>query len=270
MRPLAIDILETFLPLTVGLLAYAGGRLSVRLPRRAFLGMVGVAVFVVVIAWPVHLFAERWTGPWVFRLGGDASPAIWAGLFLLGVVSVLPNRTLRTQFLVFVVSLVGIILLIQGGGRLVWRFGFPSLWENTADARGHLTQGTGVTCGPASAVMLLSHHRVTVSEGEMAYLCGTSVTGTNLYSLAHALSLELPGRNARVEWTTYGECVDRGEPFIAGVKLPHIRAHALFVKRLTPEHAVVVDPLEGWQKQVPRAEFEQWWQGQIVRFEPEH
>lgn len=58
----------------------------------------------------------------------------------------------------------------------------------------------------------------------------------------------------------------RGDAFIAGVKLPHVRAHALFVERLMPEHAIVIDPLEGHRKNVPRAEFQGWWKrGEVVR-----
>jgi hypothetical protein len=100
----------------------------------------------------------------------------------------------------------------------------------------------------------------------MTYLANTGITGTNLHSLANALSVKMPekGGTGRVERTTYEVCLERGEPFIASVKLPHIRWHAIYVERLTPDFATVVDPLEGWHKSVPRAQFEKEWDRTIV------
>jgi hypothetical protein len=251
-QPLILDIVETLLPLLAGLLAFAAGRWAGRLSRSAYFALVGVAVGIVVIAWPVHLFLDVWLGPWVFRVGGEAAPAMWAGLFLLGVVCMLPNRTLRTRFVVIVVGLVGTILFLQSGGRLLWRYGLADTWQHTADTHGNLLQSTGISCGPASAVMLLHHHGVTVSEGEMAYHAATGVTGTNLHALAEATCDKL-GRPVRVERTDFDTLRQRGIDFIAAVKLPHVRSHAIYVAALTEEHAFVVDPLEGWRKRVPRA-----------------
>lgn len=268
MRPLILDIVETFLPLTAGLGAFVAGRHARRLPRAAHLALIGIAVTVIVLAWPVNLLCDMSLGPWLFRVGGVPALAMAAGLFLLGVVCMLPNRTLRPPFVVTAVALVGVFLFLQGGGRLIWRVAFADLWKHTADDRGLLQQATGITCAPASAVMLLHHHGVTVSEGEMAYYSATSITGTNLHALADAMARKLD-RPARVERTSYDTARARGDDFIAAVKLPWLRVpHAIYVEALTDEHAIVIDPLEGRRKHVRREEFERWWvKREVVRVE---
>ena len=242
MRPLILDIVETFLPLVAGLLAFAAGRWADRLSRSAYFALIGVAVGIVVIAWPVHLFLDVTLGPWLYRVGGEASPAMWAGLFLLGVVCTLPNRTLRTRFVVIVVGLMGIILFLQGGGRLLWRFGLADAWQNTADTQGNLQQSTGISCGPASAVMFLHHHGVAVSEEVRIARDGRHRHEPARPRRGDERKL---GRPVRVERTDFDTQRQRGTDFIAAVKLPHVRSHAIYVAAADGEHAFVVDPLEG-------------------------
>jgi ABC-type bacteriocin/lantibiotic exporter with double-glycine peptidase domain len=140
------------------------------------------------------------------------------------------------------------------------------MWENRVDRTGCVRQSLGVTCAPASAVMLLHHHGIEVNEGEMAYLANTS-RGTDVHSMASVVADKLRGQgmSARVDSSSYDACVAREEAFIAAVYMPRIGAHAIYVERLTPTHAVVVDPLEGWRKQVTREVFEEWWCGKIIR-----
>jgi hypothetical protein len=259
---------ETFLPLGAGLGAFVVGRQAMWLRRPAYLALIGIAVTVVVLAWPVNLLCDMFLGPWLFRIGGVPALAMAAGLFLLGVVCMLPNRTMRPSFVATAVALVGVFLFLQGGGRLIWRVAFAGMWSHTANTEGLLQQSTGITCAPACAVMLLHHHGVTVSEGEMAYHSATSITGTNLHALADAMAHQLD-RPACVEWTSYDTLHARGDDFIAAVKLPWLRVpHAIYVEALTEEHAIVVDPLEGRRKHVRREEFEQWWvKREVVRMD---
>ena len=242
MRPLVLDIVHTLLPMAGGLLAFAAGRQSARLRRPTYFTVIGIAVIVVVIAWPVHLLFPVRLGAWLFRAGGEAAPAMWAGLFLLGVACMLPNRTLRTRFVVAVVSLVSVILLLQGGGRLIWRFGFAEMWEHTADARGHMQQSTGITCGPAAGVMLLHHHGVTASEGR-------SPTTPPLPSPARTFMPSPPiltqklGRAPRTHRLRHASGTGRRLHRRRQATSAHPRV--VYVEALTEEHAIVVDRSAG-------------------------
>src|SRR5205823_4407020 len=96
-----------------------------------------------------------------------------------------------------------------------------SLWGNRPDGNGLLSQRTGWTCSPAAAAMLLHRHGLAGSEGELAYLAGTGILGTDLYSITDALNatFQAHGKNlcARIEVAGYDTWVERGEPFMASV-----------------------------------------------------
>jgi hypothetical protein len=266
MRPLWLDILSTALPLVAGSLAFLAGRWAGRLHRPALIGAVSPAVFVVLTAWPAHLWLEDWIGPRLADVGGELTPALWAGLFLLGVVAVLPNRTLSRGFMISTLAIVGTLLIAQGSGRLIWRFAAPGMWEHQVDRSGCLRQSLGITCAPASAVMLLHRHGIATSEGEMAYLANTGL-GTNFYSMADAVAIKVKdtGYTARVETLSYDHCVQQGDAFIAAVRMPRIGSHAILVEAVTREDVVMVDPLAGHPRHVAREEFEQWWHGKVIR-----
>jgi ABC-type bacteriocin/lantibiotic exporter with double-glycine peptidase domain len=188
-------------------------------------------------------------------------------LFLLGVVWGMPGRRLRAAFLAVLAAVAGAFILLEAGACLWWRYALPELWERNADARGALMQSTGWTCLPASAVMLLHQYGIPASEGELAYLANTTLFGTDEYVMARALNAKLRARGwrARVEEATYEECVRRGEPFIAHVEPPDIGNHAILVERAWPDGVEVIDPLDGIPRNLPRAAFEEIWDGTLLR-----
>src|SRR6267378_3589822 len=83
--------------------------------------------------------------------------------------------------------------------------------------------------GPASATMVLYHHGVPASEGEIAYLAGTSLFGTDAFSLARAVTRKVEDRgwHAEVLWTEYDTMAKNPRPFIAYIHRPG--GHALFI-----------------------------------------
>src|SRR5262249_47964863 len=151
-------------------------------------------------------------------------------------------------------------------GRLWWRFAAPELWERTADAGGSLQQSSGLTCSPAAAVMLLHRHGIPTSEGEMAYLAGTSLFGTDAPSMCRALQAQGGPFCFRAEArrTDYEECRRDGSPFIAHVQRD-LLGHAILVERMDAEWVGVVDPLDGQRRTISRGEFEAAWSGTALR-----
>ena len=115
--------------------------------------------------------------------------------------------------------------------------------------------------------MLLHHQGIRASEGELAYRAGCSLLlGTDLYGSADALTgfLEPRGQAALVERVDYPSAVERDSPFVANVTLPGMGGHALYVERLTPEHADVIDPRYGQRSRMSRDEFEAIWEGRGI------
>lgn len=201
----------------------------------------------------------------VFRVGGMTTLLCWVALFLLGVVWGVPGRSLTSPFLAAVAAVSLVLIAIEAGGRLWWRFS-PEAWNRTTGEDGLLQQSSGMTCSPAAAVMLLRQHGVVAGEGEMAYLADTSLLGTDARSVARALQAKVAPLGWRVEsgTATYDECLRRREPFLAHISGPTL-GHAVTVADLSPEGVLYLDPADGRAGVMPRAEFERNWDGTVVR-----
>jgi hypothetical protein len=231
---------------------------------RRLLVIMAVAVIGVIIG-GILPFAS---GEIETEIVGAAILLCWGTLLLWGVLRCAAAARARNERLVVLLAAgVGAVMLLQAGSCLWWRFCAPELWERTVDATGGLRQSTGVTCYPASAVMLLHHYGIAAGEGEMAYLANTSLGGTEDFAMVRALSRKgrANGWRAEVEDTDYDACVRRGHPFIAHVDLPDIGLHAVFVKEITPEYVVIIDPISGVPERLLRAEFDDVWNGGLVR-----
>jgi ABC-type bacteriocin/lantibiotic exporter with double-glycine peptidase domain len=113
--------------------------------------------------------------------------------------------------------------------------------------------------------MLLHRYGIRASEGEMAYLAGTSLFGTDAQAIARALQQKVRERGwqARARRSEYEECARRREPFLAHVQGPDL-GHAVLVERMGGEQVEVVDPLEGSPRRLSREEFEGAWDGTVV------
>src|SRR5947209_4007089 len=209
LHPLPLDIVGFLLPVALGALAFATGR-SLRHRRKPLrVGVLTVTVAVVAAA-GLSLAVPLPGGfiDFLSRLGGTTVLLYWAALLLLGVVWAAPGRGLSSGFIAALATLTGCLIVIETGGRLWWRFAAPELWERTADAGGCLRQRSGLTCSPAAAVMLLHRHGIPASEGEMAYLAGTSLFGTDAPSMCRALQAKVEplGRRAEARRTDYEAC----------------------------------------------------------------
>jgi ABC-type bacteriocin/lantibiotic exporter with double-glycine peptidase domain len=186
-------------------------------------------------------------------------------MLLLGVVWTSRGRSTSTGFLRVVVGLVLLIVLLESGGRLWWRFVGTSAWENVPDAEGCVRQSSGWTCSPASAAMLLHHYGIASSEGELAYLAGTNYLGTDAPSIAYALNKKAePKFRAHVAEISYDACIRFEMPFLAAVHVPGLGGHMVLVLRVHEDHVALIDPRFGLKQKPRREEFEGQFEKKIV------
>jgi hypothetical protein len=271
LRPLYLDVCDVLLPLGVALAALAAGRSLHLLPTAFFRGAIGVAGLIVLILAGSYLVPlPEPVNVALWQLGGEGPIACVLAMLLLGVVWSSRGRSSSTGFLRTLVGLIVLILILTTGGRLWWRNFSPQAWDNTPNSAGVLAQTTGWTCGPAAAALLLHHHGVKTSEGEIAYFAGTSFLGTNTRSLAHAITLkgQERGLSARLVDADYDAALEQPAPLIACVTVPKIGSHAVFVLRMTPEVVELIDPRFGQRQIIPRTEMQALWEGKIVLVEP--
>ncbi|MBY0231583.1 MAG: hypothetical protein K2W96_20040, partial [Gemmataceae bacterium] len=123
-----------------------------------------------------------------------------------------------------------------------------------------VVQTSGTTCGPAAAAMLLRRYGIEAGEGEMAYLAGTSLFGSDAHALARALEAKagLRAQGGRTRWEAR-----QGAPFIAHVRGASL-GHAVLVERLDERGATITDPAGGGTRRMARGEFERAWDGTAV------
>ncbi|HEY1377313.1 MAG TPA: cysteine peptidase family C39 domain-containing protein [Gemmataceae bacterium] len=270
LRPFVSDVSALVLPLGLGSLAFVVGRLLHRLPKSVRVGLLVIAGAVIVggAASLAGLLPDR-VDQAAAAVGGATVVLCWAALLLIGVAWSAPKRAFSRGFLSCIVAVAGFLILAEGGSRLWWRFAAPELWRNAPDSHGCLRQTSGLTCAPAAAAMFLHCHGIPASEGEMAYLAGTSLFGSDAWQTAAALDQKVrpSGRRAVILRSGYDECVERAEPFIGHVRGPS-GGHAVLVKAVSPYGAEVVDPVEGFPKRLPRADFEAVWDGTVVAVVP--
>jgi hypothetical protein len=272
LRAIYLDLFDVLLPLLAAGGALAGGHHLHRLPRFVFRVIVVLSVSVVSILgvsyfvpFPELIYDALW------YIGGEGTIACILAAFLLGIVWSARGRSTSSGFLRVMVGLVALIIVLDSGGRLWWRLISQATWHNTPNADGCLTQTTGWTCSPATATMLLHHHGIVASEGEMAYLANTSYLGTDIRSIAHALTLK--GRShgflAHVLVADYDACMRQTTPFLACVRVPGLGSHAVLVLRVKSDSVELVDPRFGHRQTLARAEIEPQWEGRIVHLQVE-
>jgi hypothetical protein len=201
-------------------------------------------------------------GFWVSRIGGATVLLAWVAQFLVGIVWDTTGRSFSASFLVVLTLLAGCLIAVESSGRLWFRYRETELWQRYPDPNGVLQQSSGASCSPTAAAMLLHRHGIKASEGELAYLAGTSLFGTDAPSIANALRLKLEDRGWQVvaRHMSYDDCVSLGVPFIAHVA-GSSSGHALLVERAVPDHVQIVDPAEGKRIWMLRAAFEKIWDG---------
>lgn len=271
LRPLYLDLLDVLLPVAAGMAALIGGRYLRRLPVAVFRSIIGLSVAIVLLLGISYFTPLREPiNDVLWHIGGIATVACVLALLLLGVVLSSPGRSTSTGFLRVLVGLVALIIVLHNGGRLWWRFVSTGSWDNVPDQTGCLLQTTGWTCSPAVATMLLHHHGISTSEGEMAYLANTSYLGTDVQSIAQALTAKGEPKNlvAHIHYGDYDSCLQQSRPFLACVTIPGIGGHAVFVLHIGAEDIELVDPRFGVRQKLPRADIEPRWDGKIVSLHP--
>jgi len=265
-RPLALDIVAFFLPGVACVLLFLLGRRFSGWPKPVrgvalLVAVAGIALGLSSLSRVLPANVER-IG---FQLGGMTTLLCWVATFLLGVVWGVPGRSLSSGFLIALAGIAVVLVSIESSGRLWWRFAAPTTWKRTVNGEGLLQQSSSVTCSPTAAVMLLNLAGIPASEGEMAYLSGTSVLGTDAPGMSLALEEKAAANGWRVQAgpTTYDQWLGRSEPFIAHVKGRYL-GHAVTVFRVFPEGVILLDPATGQASEVSRRDFEENWDGMAI------
>jgi hypothetical protein len=241
-----------------------------RLAKAIFRGVIGISITIVVFLGVSYFTPLRDpANDFLWHFGGIAAIACVLAMLLLGVVISSPGRSTSTGFLRVLVGLVVLIMVLNSGGRLWWRFVGQATWENTPDKNGCLTQSTGWTCSPAVASMLLHHYGISSSEGEMAYLANTSYLGTDVEAIAQAMTTKGQANRlvAQVLRADYDGALKQSAPFLACVRIPGIGSHAVLVLSINPEGVELIDPRFGLRQKMARPEIERQWENKIVYLE---
>ena len=264
-QPLLLDMLEFFLPLLAGALAFQAGR-TIRSWRKAF--RIGFAIFttaVIVGGTALAFLLPDDAAPVFARLGGPTVLLSWIALLLLAIVWRVPGRSFSTGFLASIAVLAGCLIAIESSGRLWWRFGNPQAWRRVPNAEGLLQQSSGLSCSPTAAAMLLHRYGISSSEGEMAYLARTSFFGTDAYSIARALQMKAKPHDCDVcvQHLNYVECIRLNAAFIAHINGENT-GHAVLVVYADSDQVEVFDPAEGISRVISRSKFEQVWDGTAI------
>jgi hypothetical protein len=261
LRPLLLDVLYFILPLALGVLAFTAGRSLRQWPRAVGITLGALAISIVVAAGLVlaRVMPMEVTA-WLSPIGGATVLLGWVAMFLIGVVWNVRARSTSTRFLAVLLGLAGLLIVIETSGPLWWRLLDTSTWSRKVNDMGDLQQSTGATCSPAAAVMLLHRLGIQSSEGEMAYLAGTSFLGTDAYAMARALREKVgsKGWNVEVRRLSYDDCIGKG-PFLAHIRNP--AGHAILVEKVTPTSVSAVDPADLKHLTASRAYFESIWDG---------
>lgn len=270
-RPLAVDILTAAAPILSGLLALFLGRSLPRWPRVAQLLVVLAAVGCLAVG--IASFTQTLPSQaslLLTQVGGGTVVCCLVAAFLLGVALGSPKVSFSSNFLYSLFGIASILLLIEGSGRLYWRFAAPAAWVRFADDSGQLRQSTGMTCEPTAAVMLLHATGVSASEGEMAYRSGTSLFGTDANSVAAAISDKVAplGLRAEAKRRSYDEATSLHRPAVVHIYPPGGGGHAVFVEQFWPMGVILIDPADGQRYALRREEFEQIWDGTTVTLVP--
>jgi len=266
MRPLILDLLDFIVPLSVGVLVFVIGRRLHRFPSVVRYLAIGLALAVVIFG---GLALARLTPPktalLLSHVGGTTVLLGAVALFLIGVAWSVPRRSFSASFLAILGLVAASLIFVETSGRLWWRYRETESWLRFADSDGCLQQTSGATCSPTAAVMLLHHYRIRASEGEMAYLAGTSLFGTDSRSIADALKskVEPLGWRVEVRQITYEEGIQLAGPFIAHVS-GQSSGHALLVEKVNADDVQIIDPADGKRGKIMRENFANSWDGTAI------
>lgn len=266
MHSLLADLWTLVWPLAIGVGLFLSGTRLRRLPRAIRFFLVLFAMSVVILGG--LSLARRLPLEVSWRLsdvGGASVLLCWVAMLLLGVVWVVPGRSFSSGFIAAIALLACFIIGIESAGRLWWRLAERQSWDRVVDDEGRLQQSSGATCSPTAAVMLLHLYGIQTSEGEMAYLAGTSLFGTDAPSIARALRQKVAALGWKVEirHTNYDGCLELNRPFIAHV-VGEASGHALLVEVASSDGIQYLDPADGQRKEMPRSEFVSIWDGTMV------
>lgn len=112
-----------------------------------------------------------------------------AALFFGACLSYLGTRLERQVF-----AGLFAIVVVQSGWANFW-LADPTVYgaDVYADAQCHCRQTTSYTCGPAACVSALAHCGLRKSERQLAALCLTNRTGTNIFNVYRGVTLALAG-----------------------------------------------------------------------------
>lgn len=269
MRPVWLDVIDVVVPVLIGIVLFVAGRMQRRLPMALRVLLVTVAIGIVVVGALTlgHVMPPQ-VGFWVSRIGGASVLLAWVAQFLVGMVWDTQGRSFSPTFLVLLSIIAGCLVAVESSGRLWFRYRESALFDRYPDPEGMLQQSSGASCSPTAAAMMLHRYGIKASEGEMAYLAGTSLFGTDAPSIARALRLKLDDQGWHVvaRHMSYDECVQLGAPFIAHVA-GSTSGHALLVERAVPDHVQIVDPAEGKRIWMLKAEFLRIWDGTAIYLE---
>jgi hypothetical protein len=261
LRPLFFDFLSLFLPLISGCVLVFLGGFQAKLPRmvNALFLVLALATVVGGTVSAANLFPDT-IHEGISYLGGATILLSLAALMLLGFAWSAPNRRFTNSFLITLMGICFVLLAIDGSGPLYWRFGAAQAWDRYPDGRGWLRQSSGVTCSPTAAAMLLYDYGIQVSEGEMAYLAGTSLFGSDGPAMARAIRAKVQdlGWTVHIAKTNLEEVTQRKVPFLA-----HIRGqsygHAVVVMYMSDDVVDYLDPAHGQPIEIPIAAFLKVW-----------
>ena len=192
----------------------------------------------------------------------------WAALLLLGVAWSSPQRRFTTSFLGALCAIALCLVFIEASGTLWWRFFAAEAWEKYPDEHGFLKQSTGRTCSPAAAAMLLHLHGIRASEGELAYLSGTTLFGTDGFRMRRALERKVAAHQLRasLKQTNYSAMEQENKPFLAHLHGSY-GGHAVVVLELQRESVRVLDPAFGKEKVMSGRQFDGEWDDTAILIE---
>lgn len=268
MRSLPVDLLLFAAPPLIAVALFLAGTRVLRLPSRRCITAIVVPMLAVALLVTLGRFTPEIASRTLATLGGSTVVLCTLTVFLLGVAWGAPKRSVSAPFLGIVAAIAAGVIVIQASGSLYWRLLATESWQRFPEPTGSLRQSSGASCAAASASMLLHANGLRVSEGELAYLAGTSLLGTDAEALVLALQKRLPSSlQAELvrEWP-------RSEPssaapfviFVGGT----FRGHALFVRPLAGDELEVIDPLDGSCRPTTRTRLESDWDSVAIIVSP--
>lgn len=221
---------------------FAGRRTWLRITRRGWKAMLligSLALAVPGILFVIYYFHWFDNAVWFYQFRSlDYSELAAGGTgFLAGIVSAAAPRRLRlsTPFLLILLMLG---IFIPHSKSVIFPVDYAAL-ENEC-TNGYCLQTSNATCGPASAVTLLSHLGIEATERELARECYSYIGGTEVWYIARALRK----RDLNCEFVIYeNKPFELPYPAIAGVTVG--AGHFITIIGEEGDGYIVGEPLAG-------------------------